>query len=137
MLPAFLFLAVMTPAVIGAVMASVLGLEDLDLLRHDDYYQIVAIILVLFSAIIAPELLCPDRRGGVISLYLVRPLTTTDYLAGRWLAFFSVTLALAGVSTPRSLARRTTSPFSHASSRRRPASRSFSIEGFIPSGKAS
>lgn len=93
-LPAFLFLAVMTPAVIGAVMASLLGLDDLDLLHHDDYYQIVSIILVLFSAIIAPELLCPDRRGGVISLYLVRPLTTTDYLAGRWLAFFSVTLAL-------------------------------------------
>ncbi|MEE9161985.1 MAG: hypothetical protein V3U35_03350, partial [Candidatus Neomarinimicrobiota bacterium] len=26
--------------------------------------------------------------------YLVRQLTTTDYVAGRWLAFFSVTLAL-------------------------------------------
>ena len=93
-LPAFLFLAVMAPAVIIAVAASQIGLEDTGLLRHDDYYQIISIILVLFSAIIAPELLCPDRRDGVISLYLVRPLTTTDYLAGRWLAFFSVTLAL-------------------------------------------
>ena len=93
-LPAFLFLAVMAPAVIGAVMASVIGLEDTGLVRHDDYYQIISIIVVLFSAIIAPELLCPDRRDGVINLYLVRPLTTTDYLAGRWLAFFSVTLAL-------------------------------------------
>ena len=93
-LPAFLFVAVMAPAVIGAVVASVLGLEDTGLVRHDDYYQIISIILVLFSAIIAPELLCPDRRDGVISLYLVRPLTTTDYLAGRWLAFFSVTLTL-------------------------------------------
>ena len=35
-----------------------------------------------------------DRRSGVISLYLVRPLTTTDYVVGRWLAFFSVTLVL-------------------------------------------
>ena len=93
-LPAFLFVAVMVPAVIIAIAASVLGLEDTGLLRHDDYYQIISIILVLFSAIIAPELLCPDRRDRVISLYLVRPLTTTDYLAGRWLGFFSVTLAL-------------------------------------------
>ena len=27
------------------------------------------------AAVITPELLCPDRRNGVISLYLVRPLT--------------------------------------------------------------
>ncbi len=92
-LPAFLFLAIIVPAVITAVAASLIGLEG-DLLDHDDYYQSISIILVLFSAIIAPELLCPDRRDGVISLYLVRPLTTTDYLAGRWLAFFSVTLTL-------------------------------------------
>ena len=50
--------------------------------------------LLLFSAIIAPELLCPDRRDGVISLYLVRPITPTDYVAGRWLALLLVTLAL-------------------------------------------
>ena len=30
----------------------------------------------------------------MIHLYLVRPLTTTDYVVGRWLAFFSVTLML-------------------------------------------
>ena len=39
-------------------------------------------------------MLCPDRRNGVISLYLVRPLTTTDYVASRWLAFFSIALLL-------------------------------------------
>ena len=46
------------------------------------------------AAVIAPELLCPDRRNGVISLYLVRPLTITDYVLGRWLAFFAITLLL-------------------------------------------
>ena len=92
-LPILLFGAAMTPAVIMAIIASMTeGL--LDLPDHADYYQIVSIILVIFSAIIAPELLCPDRRNGVISLYLVRPLTTTDYVVGRWLAFFSITLLL-------------------------------------------
>ena len=92
-LPILLFGAAMAPAVIMALIASQTeGL--LDLPDHADYYQIVSIILIIFSAIIAPELLCPDRRNGVISLYLVRPLTTTDYVVGRWLAFFTITLLL-------------------------------------------
>ena len=93
-LPILFFAAAMAPAVIIALVASQADLADLDIPGHSDYYQIVSIILILFSAIIAPELLCPDRRNGVISLYLVRPLTSTDYLAGRWLAFFSITLLL-------------------------------------------
>ena len=92
-LPILLFSAAMAPAVIMAIIASQTeGL--LDLPDHADYYQVVSIVLFIFSAIIAPELLCPDRRNGVISLYLVRPLTTTDYVAGRWLAFFTITLLL-------------------------------------------
>jgi hypothetical protein len=93
-LPGLLFVAVMTPALVISLVASQVGLLAEGLPGHDGYYQVVSIILILFSAIIAPELLCPDRRDGVISLYLVRPLTTTDYVAGRWLAFLSVTLAL-------------------------------------------
>jgi ABC-2 type transport system permease protein len=93
-LPILLFAAAMAPAVIIALVASrVENLADA-LPDHSNYYQIVSVILILFSAIIAPELLCPDRRNGVISLYLVRPLTATDYVAGRWLAFFSITLLL-------------------------------------------
>jgi lysylphosphatidylglycerol synthetase-like protein (DUF2156 family) len=52
------------------------------------------VVLILFAAIIAPELLCADRRDRVINLYLVRPLTITDYVASRWLAFFCAVLAL-------------------------------------------
>ena len=93
-LPGVLFIAVMIPALIISIAATQIGVDDPGLLRHDGYYQIVSVILILFSAIIAPELLCPDRRDGVISLYLVRPMTTTDYVAARWLAFLTVTLAL-------------------------------------------
>ncbi len=92
-LPILLFIAVMIPAVVAVLIASVADIGA-DIVDHSDYYRIVSVILVLFSAIIAPELLCSDRRDGVINLYLVRPLTTTDYVGGRWLAFLSVTLAL-------------------------------------------
>ncbi len=92
-LPISLFVFAIAPAVILSLVASVAG-PDEEIPGHADYYRITSIILLLFSAIMAPELLCSDRREGVISLYLVRPLTAIDYLAGRWLAFFSVTTAL-------------------------------------------
>ena len=92
-LPAMLFLFAILTAVIMALVVSAAGTEE-DLPSHADYYRIVSVVLLIFSAIIAPELLCPDRREGVIYLYLVRPLTTTDYVAGRWFAFFSVSMAL-------------------------------------------
>lgn len=64
---------------------------------HVDYYGIASIILYVFAAVVGPELLCRDRREGVIHLYLVRPLTGGDYVAARWLAFFVVMLAAAWV----------------------------------------
>ena len=97
-LPALLFVAVMAPALILVIIASVtedFGVSDLvDVPGHADYYGIVSLLVMLFSAIIAPELLCTDRRERVLDLYLVRPLTSDDYVLGRWLAFFTITLAL-------------------------------------------
>ena len=92
-LPVILFICVITPAVVAAIIASVVGLPEFELFRHEEYYAIVLIVVALFAAIMAPELLCPDRRYGVIGLYLVRPLTRTDYVAARWFAFFSITLS--------------------------------------------
>ena len=88
---------------IGLVMAMIAGAATrlggpdaaANLPSHGDYYGIAAIIMFIFAAVVAPELLCRDRREGTINLYLVRPLTGGDYVAGRWLAFFSVMLAAA------------------------------------------
>ena len=92
------FVAVMTPAIILALVAATIdqlvptGQPIVEIPGPADYYQIVSVILFLFSAVIAPDLLCSDRRNGVISLYLVRPLSSTDYVIGRWLAFFVVSI---------------------------------------------
>lgn len=69
--------------------------DEMQLPTHSDFYGIASIILFLFASVVAPELLCRDRRDGVIHLYLVRPLTGTDYIASRWIAFLSVLLAAA------------------------------------------
>ena len=99
-LPGLFVFALLITALILALVAANLeriapGLEEVaNIPSHSDYYGIVAIILGIFSAIIAPELLCSDRRDGTLSLYLVRPLTPTDYVLGRWFAFFTITLVL-------------------------------------------
>lgn len=93
LLPALLSIIVVMTAIIIALTAAAANIGD-DFANHADFYRIISVVLLIFSAIIAPELLCPDRRDGVIYLYLVRPLTTTDYIIGRWLAFFTVTFAL-------------------------------------------
>src|SRR5215207_9018688 len=97
------FIAVL--AVIGLVFAIVAGAADrlggpgtaerVDLPSHSDYYGIASIILFVFGAVVAPELLCRDRRDRVINLYLVRPLTGSDYVVSRWAAFLSVMTAAA------------------------------------------
>jgi ABC-2 type transport system permease protein len=69
--------------------------ERMELPSHADYYGIAAIILFMFGALVAPELLCRDRRERTINLYLVRPLTGTDYVAARYAAFLAVMLAAA------------------------------------------
>lgn len=60
------------------------------------FYSIIAItILFVFAALVAPRLLCPDRRNGTLHLYLVRPLTATDYVEARWAAFLTVMVLVA------------------------------------------
>ena len=97
------FIAVLS--VMGLVFAIVAGAADrlggpgtaerINLPSHSDYYGIASVILFVFAAVVAPELLCRDRRDGVINLYLVRPLTGSDYVASRWAAFLTVTVVAA------------------------------------------
>jgi ABC-2 type transport system permease protein len=94
------FIAVL--GAIGLIMALMAGAADrlagqgaaerLNLPSHSDYYGIAAMILFVFAAVVGPELLCRDRREGTINLYLVRPLTGSDYIIARWLAFLVIML---------------------------------------------
>ena len=92
-------------AAIALVMALVAGAADrlggpgtavrIDLPSHSDYNGIASILMFVFAALVAPELLCRDRRDGTINLYLVRPLTGADYVVARWAAFLTVMIAAA------------------------------------------
>jgi ABC-2 type transport system permease protein len=91
-LGALVFIAVIMALVAGAAerLDGPGAAERLNLPSHVDYYGIASIVMFVFAAVVAPELLCRDKREGTINLYLVRPITGGDYVVQRWLAFFVV-----------------------------------------------
>ena len=96
-MPWAFIIAVAIPALVLALIAGTvdrltggLGDEVVDLPSHGDYYGIASVIFLIFAASVGPELLCPDRRDRVINLYLVRPITGTDYILARWAAFLTI-----------------------------------------------
>lgn len=93
--------AALVPAVVMALVAGAVnrvtpGFDPgKDLPSFSDYYRIASIVLLIFGALVAAELFCTDRRTRTLSLYLVRPLRSTDYAAARWGALLTVMLVAA------------------------------------------
>lgn len=63
------------------------------------YYSFISAALLLFAAIVGPELLVPDRSSGMLGLYLAAPLTRTTYLAAKAVAML-VLMAVVTVGPP-------------------------------------
>jgi ABC-2 type transport system permease protein len=75
--------------------------DEIDVLSPDyaGYYGFITAAIVLFVAAVGPEVLCPDRRSGVLGLYLASPLTRDTYLLAKVLAVLPV-LALVTLGPP-------------------------------------
>ena len=101
LLPLGLIALVLLPAVFVIVIAGFVSsfggdIEDFELegLSNREYYEFALIPLILYASMIGPEMFCPDRRSDVLVLYFVRPLTRFDYVAARWMGFFTVSTAM-------------------------------------------
>lgn len=57
---------------------------------YADYYGFITAAIVVFTAFVAPELLCSDRRDRLLGLYLASPLTRDTYLAAKAAAVMAV-----------------------------------------------
>jgi ABC-2 type transport system permease protein len=89
----------LVPMVVLVVVAAFIGPatdpDDFELPSYAEYYEWAMVPLGLFAAVVAPLLICPDRRDGVLALYAARPITPLDYVGARWAAFLTVALGAA------------------------------------------
>src|SRR3712207_8505042 len=53
---------------------------------YHEYYGFITAAIVVFVALVGPEVLCPDRRDGMLGMYLASPLTRDSYLGAKLLA---------------------------------------------------
>jgi len=56
--------------------------ERIDIITYRDYVG-VSSALLLFVALVAPDVVCPDRRQHVLPLLFARPLTGVDYVLAK------------------------------------------------------
>lgn len=90
------------PAVVFVGVVALVPLDRLDdnfLPTYGDYYTFIISAIMLFVAFVAPEVLCTDRRTGMLGVYLSSPLDRDSYLVGKAIAIASV-LALVCIGPP-------------------------------------
>ncbi|MGI8759070.1 MAG: ABC transporter permease subunit [Acidimicrobiales bacterium] len=91
------------PALVFVGIAALLPEQLVDqtglLPRYADYYGFITAAIVIFVALVGPEVLCPDRHNRMLGLYLASPLTRDTYLAAKVVAVVPV-LALVTLGPP-------------------------------------
>ncbi|HEY9555353.1 MAG TPA: hypothetical protein VIR58_01395 [Acidimicrobiales bacterium] len=66
--------------------------SDIDFITYRDYVGVSNALLV-FVALTAPDIICPDRRQRVLPLIFARPLTDVDYVLAKVGAMASILFA--------------------------------------------
>jgi ABC-2 type transport system permease protein len=92
LIPGGILLVVFLPAIIQIGVASATGRPEF--INYAGHLQFTALLLALFAAAQAPEMIVTDRQHGVLSLYLSRPLTGTDYAFAKLAALAGAMLVL-------------------------------------------
>ncbi len=81
------------PAVFQLGVASIAP-EEVEVFRPEDYYFIIQVVLVVFCAVVAPELVGRDQRTQTLSLYFSRALRRQDYALAKYTALVTGMLAI-------------------------------------------
>ena len=82
------------PAVVQIILAAVMPQGDFEVVEPHAYYGFVQIIIILFAAALASDLVGNDRRYGTLSLYFSRPIRRGDYGLAKLAALATALLAV-------------------------------------------
>jgi ABC-2 type transport system permease protein len=92
----FMLLAVVTmPAIVNIGVGYVTRdqiVDRIEIITYRDYVG-VSSALLLFIAVVAPDVICPDRRQRVLPLMFARPLVGIDYVAAKVGAIVAILFA--------------------------------------------
>jgi ABC-2 type transport system permease protein len=92
----FVLLAVVTmPAIVNVGIGYVTRDQLIDRIEIITYREYVGVssALLLFIAVVAPDVVCPDRRQRVLPLMFSRPLVGIDYVAAKVGAIVTILFA--------------------------------------------
>ncbi len=91
------------PAIVFVGVVALISDQDLGpdfrLPTYGEYFPFIQAAILLFVSFVTPEVLCPDRRTGMLGIYLASPLSRDTYLVAKALASFSV-ISLITVGPP-------------------------------------
>jgi len=93
--PVITFLALCLPAVVNAFAMS---RGNARLIGYDTYQPVLRnLVMTVFVAVQAPELVSRDLRSRVLPLYFSRPIRTIDYPLAKYVAFTAACLVMIDV----------------------------------------
>ncbi|MPZ48073.1 MAG: ABC transporter permease subunit [Dehalococcoidia bacterium] len=72
----------LVPAAIQLGIAAIAPLE-LEIIPPEEYFSFVQIVLALFCAVVAPEIIGRDQRNRTLPLYFSRALSRPDYVTSK------------------------------------------------------
>jgi ABC-2 type transport system permease protein len=93
-LPAILYLIAFAPVFLVIGLRAVLGPALGEGPGYEETFGILLLVVLIFAATAAPELLCDDRRLGVLALYFARPISRGDYLLAKLGALAALLLSV-------------------------------------------
>src|SRR6266566_1532720 len=92
--PVITFVLICLPAVVNAVLVAT-GRNHTRQINYDTYiFQLRVVVMAIFVAVQAPELVSRDLRSHVLPLYFSRPLRRLDYPLAKLAAFIAACLAM-------------------------------------------
>lgn len=90
--PILVSVLVFLPALVQVGVASATGM--INFISYANYLEITGLIIALFVASQAPELIVTDKQNGTLSLYLSRPIRASDYAIAKLGALTTATVLL-------------------------------------------